>query len=362
MKTIFCKRFSFLPAAMFLLLSAVSCDELFESPDIEYGDLHIMFAEDFEPQTRSTTVPDVNDFILTVTSQNGGTVYSGKFGAAPESFAVSPGAYTVTAVSREFNDPMFDAPQYGDTQVAVVDSGQSTDVQLVCSQQNAGVKLKISQDFLKMYPDGVLFLKSPGGKLMYSYSESRTAYFKPGSISLVLSEKDNDKILMTRSLSSSQMLVVNITASSPSKTGTPASVSVSVDTARQWLSEDYDLGGNGGGADISSSYSVTQARNHIGAKNVWICGYIVGGDLTAKNCSFTPPFTSRTNLALSSKQNCTDRNVCLSVQLAKGDVRDALNLVDHEDLLGRKVYVKGNIVESYYGLPGIQEITEYALE
>ena len=43
-----------------------------------------------------------------------------------------------------------------------------------------------------------------------------------------------------------------------------------------------------------------------------------------------------------------------------GRIRDALNLVENPGLLGRKVYLKGDIVESYYGIPGIQSISEYS--
>jgi hypothetical protein len=49
------------------------------------------------------------------------------------------------------------------------------------------------------------------------------------------------------------------------------------------------------------------------------------------------------------------------VQLQQGDIRDALNLVDNPELLGRQVFLKGNIVPSYYGLPGLQGLSEYAL-
>jgi hypothetical protein len=49
------------------------------------------------------------------------------------------------------------------------------------------------------------------------------------------------------------------------------------------------------------------------------------------------------------------------VQLPSGDLRDVLNLVDNPGLLGTKVYLKGDIVEAYYGIPGIKNISEYRL-
>ena len=90
-------------------------------------------------------------------------------------------------------------------------------------------------------------------------------------------------------------------------------------------------------------------------------GYIVGGDLSSSKASYAPPFSSRTNILLSSKAVVSGREGCLSVQLQQGDIRDALNLVDNPGLLGRQVFLKGNLVPSYYGLPGLQGLSEYAL-
>ena len=50
------------------------------------------------------------------------------------------------------------------------------------------------------------------------------------------------------------------------------------------------------------------------------------------------------------------------MQLPTGSIRDELNLVDHPELLGRKVSLKGDIVEAYYGIPGIKNITDYELQ
>ena len=62
-------------------------------------------------------------------------------------------------------------------------------------------------------------------------------------------------------------------------------------------------------------------------------------------------------------RSSTDRkSECLSVQLPSGDIRDALNLVDNPHLLGRKVCLRGDIVEAYYGIPGIKNISEYELQ
>ena len=40
-------------------------------------------------------------------------------------------------------------------------------------------------------------------------------------------------------------------------------------------------------------------------------------------------------------------------------VWDALNLQDHPDLVGEKVYLKGDLVSAYYGIPGLKAPSDY---
>ena len=84
--------------------------------------------------------------------------------------------------------------------------------------------------------------------------------------------------------------------------------------------------------------------------------------MTSSSASFRPPFKSQTNILIGSRSSVTDRDACLSVQLQKGDIRDALNLVDNPDILGRYVWLRGDVVDAYYGMPGIRNITECILK
>lgn len=322
--------------------------------------LLISFVQSLDPAKTKASVPDPDTFILNVTDSKGNSVYSGSFGAAPEQLLVNPGTYTIGAKSREFSAPLFDAPQYGDEQVVSVKAGTRTSVQLNCVQQNAGILLNISDDFLSEYSDGVLFLSGNGGRLMYSMSEKRIAYFLPGSVSLSMTRGSEQQTLFTRRLSAQEILRVNLTVASGSSSSGGKGISIAVDTSRTWLSESFIMGGSSSGSDKANALSVPQALEHIGEQDVWVYGFIVGGDLSSSRCSFEPPFTSRTNLVLASKSSCTNKEQCLSVQLAAGDIREELNLVDHEELLGKKVWLKGDIVPAYYGIPGLQSISEYS--
>ena len=161
-----------------------------------------------------------------------------------------------------------------------------------------------------------------------------------------------------------------------------SSISVAVDTAKVWNSESYVIGGSGssGGSSggtgsggtggdngrndgIDGGYSVAQAPSHAGEDAVWVFGYIVGGDLsTAGTTVKTSKVTKATHLAIATRSTVTAKASCVAVELPKGKIRDALNLVDHPDLIGTRVYLKGSLVTSYFGTTGLKGTSEYVLK
>ena len=322
--------------------------------------------------TRSTAeIPDTNDFRLRVSDAQGKVLYEGAYGDSPESLLVDAGSYTVAVHSIEFTAPGFSKPVYGDEQVVVVKSGASVTVRLECVLENAGVRLNIAPDFLTSYPDGVLYLKSGDTRLMYGYSEKRIAYFKPGGISLILNNRGQDETLLTRTLDPRTVLTLNLSAPHGG-TAASSTISVAVDTAKIWTQETFAIGGggasgggssSGAGVDLDDAYSVSQASSHAGENGVWVYGYIVGGDLSSAGTTVkTGKVTKNTHLAIATRSSVTAKASCVAVELPKGDVRDALNLVDHPDLVGSRVYVKGNLVTSYFGTTGLKSTTDYVLK
>lgn len=309
----------------------------------------------------SAEIPDTNDFILKVADSSGKLLYDGSYGDSPESLEVDAGTYSVSLRSGPFDKPEFASPQYGDDREVQVRGGESVHVKLVCRQVNSGVRLRIDPAFLTYCPDGVLFVKSADGRLMYSYTEKRIAYFNPGKVSLILYEEGKDKELLSRDLLPSEILTVNISA--PADPASGLSISAAVDTSRIWTTEDYVIGsGSGGnsGSDAMEAISVADAASHAGEKDVWVYGYIVGGDLSSTGKTVkTEGITKATHLAIASRSSVTAKASCVAVELPKGAVRDALNLVDHPDFIGTRIYVKGNIVSSYFGTTGLKSTSEY---
>ena len=334
-------------------------------------------------------IPDTNDFILKVSDAGGRILYEGAYGDSPESLLVDAGSYTVAVHSIEFTAPGFSRPVYGQEKCFFETTGKISPhfnescpvprtVRLDCVLENAGVRLQVAPDFLTSYPDGVLFLKSGDTRLMYGYSEKRIAYFKPGPISLVLNNRGADEILLTRTLDARTILTLSISAPHGGAAAA-SSITVAVDTAKVWNHESYVIGGGGSGSgsgsgggsggdddpgsELDNAYSVSQASDHVGEDGVWVFGYIVGGDLSTAGATVkTSKLTKSTHLAIAARSSVTAKASCVAVELPKGAVRDALNLVDHPDLIGSRVYLKGSIVASYFGTTGLKSVSDYVLK
>ncbi len=227
---------------------------------------------------------------------------------------------------------------------------------------NSGVRLNVESNFHTSFPKAVLFLKSEEGRLMYSYSEKRIAYFNPGEVTLLIDDDGVQSNLLTRSLDAKEILTVGISApeSDASSEGI-GGISISIDTTRIWTGTDITIGGVESGSELDNALDVSTARNSAGAEDTWVYGYIVGTFKSTNHIQFDSPHTVSTNLAISGKTSASDKDVCLSVELKKGDLRDQLNLVDNPDNVGKKVFLKGDIVEAYYGIPGVKNISSFSL-
>ena len=374
-------RLKFLWALVPLAAAVSACDDFGLGFLQGQGELRWIIESEGAGTRASAEIPDTNDFILRVSNADGKVLYEGPYGESPESLLVDAGSYTVGIRSIEFTAPGFSRPLYGDEQVVVVKGGAVVTVRLNCTLQNAGVRLQVAPDFLTSYPDGVLYLKAGETRLMYSYSEKRIASFPPGPVSLLLYNQGKDETLLSRTLDARTILTLNISAPHGGGSATASSISVAVDTAKVWNSESYVIGGggssggssggsgnsgsggSGGDDEIDGAYSVAQAPSHAGEDGVWVFGYIVGGDLsTAGTTVKTSKVTKATHLAIATRSTVTAKASCVAVELPKGKIRNALNLVDHPDLIGTRVYLKGSLVTSYFGTTGLKGTSEYVLK
>ena len=339
-------------AILMTVLMCAACTDL-TGPDNSSGQLSISFANNLISETRvAAGIPDTDDFILSIIGSKGNTIYEGRFADSPEKIDVPADTYTVCAVSCEFDTPRYSSPQYGDTKAVTVSPGSSVSVELGCSQQNSGLKLGVSAEFRTLFPSATLYMEEDGEKLMFSYGESRTAYFKPGRVNVSMVDSDVEQPLFSRILEPRQMLAVTLTASNGAQGS--KGISIQVDTARNWTSENYCYGESG-----TDGYSVGEARE-MGLKNdVWVYGYIVGSFSSSSKCEFDPPFSKNTNIVLAGRTSVTDKTQCLSVELKSGEVRDVLNLMSNPDNKGRKIWLHGDLAGNYYGIPGLKNVSAF---
>lgn len=118
--------------------------------------------------------------------------------------------------------------------------------------------------------------------------------------------------------------------------------------------------GDGDGS-VEKPYDVAQILGGATGTSVWSTGYIVGAinDKSISDAAFVGPFALKTNILIAATAGETDITKCVPVQLPAGTVRDAVNLVDNTDNLGKKIMLKGNL-EKYFGAAGIKSVTEYS--
>ena len=323
----------------------------------QQGAIVLTFAEPLsaEPATRATAAHDTNSFLLTVTGPSGDTLYSGSYGQKPATFTVRNGTYVIEAVSRTFTVPAFDAPQYGDRQVAVVANGQNVQIGLFCKLMNAGIRFSFAESFRTQYGYGHLLLRGAAGELPYRLQETRTAWFPTGNVTVNYVEGAEEIPLFNRILNAGEIHALTLNASSDKAS---AGLSIQVDTTANVLSENIVIGPGYAGSDgktMETAWDVATATAHPG-DTAWVWGYIVGGDLSTSSIKFDPPFEKSSNLAIAASASERERAHCFSVELSKTAIRNSLNLVDHPDNLGKKVYLYG-VVSTYFSLPGLKSVT-----
>lgn len=306
-------------------------------------------------------VPDTNDFILFVKGGMGNTVYKGKYGARPKEMVVPVGSYEVWAYSSEFTAPAYDLPVYEDRKNLLVQSGMVNSLSLVCRQSNSGLRLLFTNNFKQRFKDVELKVADSRGAIPYQYTESRFLYLSPGSIRLFLAPSGAitpATEVLSRDILPNEMVTLKLDAQydSPS-TG---STGISVDTVSIWSYNEYMYGSqpSGDGSSKSSAIDAADVASHVGEKGVWISGFIVGGDLTQSAIKFDAPFTSESNMAIASLANERDRAKCVAVSIPTGAIRDVLSLKVNPGNIGKRVYIKGNIVAEYFKLPGVNTLSE----
>lgn len=103
-------------------------------------------------------------------------------------------------------------------------------------------------------------------------------------------------------------------------------------------------------------FSITDAPIFLGAKDVWVKGYVVGYYTSSSYTSFVnnaTDVTSASNIAMALTPTETDGKKTFPVQLPTGIIRDVVNLQQNPQNLGKEILLRGDI-NTYYGLVGLR--------
>ena len=141
----------------------------------------------------------------------------------------------------------------------------------------------------------------------------------------------------------------------------------------------YKLDGEGGGGSVTpptppagGEGDGTEANPYNAAavialgnpgSTAWVKGYIIGVINYDNNSQLETgvPTTVATCIAIADSPDETDKNKCVAAQLPIGDVRTALNLVDHPENLGKMVQLQGTL-EKYFGIAGLKNTSAYKFD
>lgn len=348
--------------AAFAAMSLQGCSSfrLGEEPQpgaisLAIGEVPELFYSDGTFLKSNLGIADTNSFILTIYSTEGEKIYDGKYGERPEEIIVTPGGYEIGLYSRRFNPPAFDSPVFGEEHTVVVAENEQARVSFMCRQINAGVKLTFASDFIARFPGSGVHILQGDERLAYDYGKGKYAYVSTDNFYIVYNNGSTDTTLLEKALEAGQMINMKLSYSA-SKTSASA-FKVEVDTTREWISYNYNVG-----LKIpTGAISIAEAKERIGEKNMKVFGYIIGGDPTTNSLRVGPPFESRASIVIAPSMSERNRNNMMVVELPSGAVREALNLVVYPENVGRPVVVTGTIVESYYGYPGIKGTKSYTL-
>jgi len=299
-------------------------------------------------ESKSLDTP-VDDYVLSVSGEDK-TYYQGRFADRPSALEVPAGGYLATLTSGKFDTAQFDAPQLGDSKNFTLEAGETATVTLNCTLQNAGLRIKVTENFKAAYPDGPLHLTQNETTLEYPYGCEGTAYFKEGDVFISY----DGEIIAVRSLEKGVVEVLELDAE---KAGAGVSFSVTIDDSFKEKTSSALIGS-------APELSVAQAKGLPLADSLkaCVCGYIVGGVKNNKVVKAgTEGYDISANILLADNPADSTLAACMPVELKTQALQSALSLSANPSLAGRKVQLCGTILP-YFSTSGLKSVTNYLLK
>lgn len=98
----------------------------------------------------------------------------------------------------------------------------------------------------------------------------------------------------------------------------------------------------------SDPFGAGNISDAVGRTSIWIEGYVVGADVESRAI---PQEGTRSNILIASSASATDAKSCVRIDLEdESDAQARLNIVDHPDLIGGAIKVKGDVTKDAAGV------------
>ena len=133
------------------------------------------------------TIPDINDFGLTIESLDGKVFNSWESFSEFRPVSVAIGTYTVTASYGDVEAEGFDAISYQGSTNVEVRKEETAEASVTCIINKAKVSINYTDEFKSYFTSYSSYISSSKGKkVTFSANESQGAYFVPGSLGVYL--------------------------------------------------------------------------------------------------------------------------------------------------------------------------------
>lgn len=328
----------------------------------------LQVVEDVIDVKSSLNVLDTMGYRLQISDSKGNIYYDGFYIGRPKEIELPVGTYNIKLRSGEFTEPRKQIPLFGEDRSFKAIADSTVTLQLVSSQLTGGIRVKASEKFMKYFKGtGLYYIKDSVSYKQDYFGSYLYVFFYPGKVSVVYKNKDGnpnytpptkpaweDTVILTRNLKANEL--VSIDLDYDLARANTRGFTITVDTARIRYDNYYNVGFFA----PYGSVSVVYAKTHIG-DTVKLWGYIVGGNATTIGFSKKKPFTSKTHIVVAKEDWQSLRENVMAVELPNGAIRNALNLVDHPDLIKRKIVIDGVVADSYFGHAGLRSVTGYKL-
>lgn len=175
-------------AIIFILAAAsvfASCNRKEIGPSDGYGALSVSVSgsgemNDQNIDVKSSGEPDVETFEVLIKKQTGEEVASYTLGDMPELLEMIPGNYIISVTSPDRAPVAWEQPVYGAEKEFSIVRDNISNIDMVCTVQNAKVSVRCTEKFLAEVTDYSIVVTTDDGSLTWNeaeVSEGRSGYF-----------------------------------------------------------------------------------------------------------------------------------------------------------------------------------------